>query len=154
LPKENEIKPEPMEEEKLNDKLIRIADALTLGKKDITPKDEVPDEVACVQNFCEVMNMVIRFPRLDNTKRLLDELKADPRFEATLDFNEATIIVNATGTGNGRLKGHCGYIGTSQDIISGNSYNGIWEYNYTIQKWNDRFRVKGGMQTYLFRLKE
>ena len=148
--------PEPIPEpvENLNTKLIRIADALTLLNKDITPNDETPDEVACVQNFCEVMNKVITFPKLEHTAELLKELKRNPKFEGTLDFNEASIIVNATGTGNGTLRGHCGYIGTNNGIISGNSFNGKWEYNYTIGTWKARFRIRGGMPVYLFKFKD
>lgn len=148
--------PEPIEEpkEKLNDKLVRIADALTLLKTDITPKDKIPDEVACVENVCEVINKIVPFPILSYTPDFVRELKKDTRFEATLDFNEATIIVCATGTGNGTMRGHCGIIGTGKDIISNNSKTGIWEYNYTIETWKQRFRIKGGMPILLFKLKE
>lgn len=152
---EETIKP-IMEEsnEKLNDKLVRIADALTLLKTDITPEDRVPDEVACVENVCEVINKVIPFPILYYTPDFVRELKNDPRFEATLDFNEATIIVCATGTGNGTMRGHCGIIGIGKKIISNNSKTGRWEYNYDIESWKQKFRIKGGMPILLFRLKE
>lgn len=140
-------------EENLNEKLVRIADALTLLNVDITPKDEVNDEVACIQNMCEVLNKVIKFPRLTYSPDLVRELKNDKIFEGTLDFNEATIIVSATGTGNGTIRGHAGIIGTNNEIISGNSFNGKWEYNYTIDTWKARYRVKGGMPILLFKFK-
>ena len=146
--------PEPIPEENRNSKLIRIADALTLLNIDVTPEDKTPDEVACVESFCEVMNKVIPFPRLTYTPDLVRELKRDERFEATLDFNEASIIVSATGTGNGTMKGHCGIVGTNNEIISNNSNTGKWEYNYTINSWVARYRTKGGMPVLLFKFRD
>lgn len=147
--------PEPKEvimEEPLNSKLIRIADALTKLNIDVTPDDKIPDEVACVESLCEVLNKVISFPKLSYTPDLVRELKKHPRVQGTLDFNEASIIVCATGSGNGTMRGHCGVVGTNKEIISNNSKTGIWEYNYTIDSWVARFRNKGGMAILLFKL--
>lgn len=151
-PKPIETMPEP--EENKNSKLVRIADALTLLNIDVTPEDKIPDEVACVEALCEVMNKVCYFPRLTYTPDLVRELKKDERFEGTLDFNEATIIVSPTGTGNGTVVGHCGVIGTNNEIISNNSKTGKWEYNYNIDTWKARYKTKGGLQILLFRFKD
>lgn len=152
--------PEPIPEpvESMNNKFIRIADAITKlndGKGiDVTPEDKIPDEVACVESFCEVMSKVCYFPRLTYTPDLVRELKRDDRFEGTLDFNEATIIVSPTGTGNGTVVGHCGVIGTNNEIISNNSKTGKWEYNYNIDTWKARYKTKGGLQILLFRFRD
>ena len=134
------------------EKLYRIADVLAQLEEDITPEDLTEDEVACVENLCEVINRVVEFPRLKYTPYLVTELKEDPRFKGTLDCKEGYIIVNATESGNGTVRGHCGVIGKGGKIMSGNSYNGKWEYNYTLDSWKQNFRIEGGMVTWVFRL--
>lgn len=157
-PSKDPIKPmpEPIPEpiENLNSKLVRIADALTLLNIDVTPKDKIPDEVACSESLCEVINKVCKFPIIPYTPDLVRTLKLDSRFEGTLDFNEATIIVSPTGTGNGSIVGHCGVIGTNNEIISNNSRTGKWEYNFTIDSWKARYSTKGGLKLLLFRFKD
>ena len=141
---------EPIESN--NDKLYRIADALAQLEKDITPEDAIDDEVACVQNLCEVINQVVDFPKLAYTPYLVTALKEDSRFKGTLDLKAGHIIVNATESGNGAVRGHTGILGKDEKIMSGNSYNGKWEYNYDIESWTNRFRRKGEMPTLVFKL--
>lgn len=147
------IKPMNNEEKKeLNaDKLLRIADAFAskVPKVDITPTDEIPDDVACVSNLCELINEVVDFPRLTYTPTLVKEFKQDPRFKAKLDIEPGDILVNAT---MGNNIGHCGIVGKNGKVMSGNSKTGNWEYNYTIDSWKKYFKIQKGLPTQVFRL--
>lgn len=151
------IKPleKPMQhEETRNEKLVRIADALAQLNIDVTPEDHIPDEVACVESVCEVINKVVPFPKETHTYYFLKELERNLLFEEVYKFSDATIIVSATDTGNGTMKGHTGIIGKDGQIINNNSLTGIWGYSYSEKTWNARFKVKGGMPTRLFRFKK
>lgn len=130
--------------------LLRVAKE-HLGK-DVTPRDNVPDVVACAESLSNVLKSLDKdFPILPYTPDLLRELKRNPHYEGTLDLEPGNIIINATGTGNGRIPGHCGIILEGAKIASNTSKTGLWEANFTIESWKARYRVFGGMPTYVFK---
>jgi hypothetical protein len=120
---------------------------------DITPKDTVPDEFACVEQLWTVLNTVHPFPYVTYTPRLVEELKKSEYWVGTLDLNKGNIIVNATGTGNGSVVGHCGFIWDNGKIVSNNSKTGKMDTYYNFETWKQRYRIKGGMPTLIFKLK-
>ncbi len=119
---------------------------------DVTPLDRVNDELACVTSVTAILNHVVKFPRMSYTPYFVRELKRDKRFKGVMDIKVGDIMVNATGTGNGTIRGHCGIVGENGKIMSNDSYSGIWKYYYTIDSWKARYRVGGGMPTLVFRL--
>jgi hypothetical protein len=141
--------PEKPVEKTLKEKLLEAIEA-SIGF-DVTPKDEVPDEVACVSSLCAVLRKVMDFPKLTYTPDLLNYLKKDKRFKSTLELKEGSILVNATGTGNGSMRGHCGFVRLDR-VVSNNSFTGKMDTYYTLHSWKEKFRIKGGMTTWVFEL--
>lgn len=60
------------------------------------------------------------------------------------------IIMSATGTGNGKIRGHCGVVGKNT-IMSNNSATGKWDYQWTLKKWLDYYQTYGGIPTRYYR---
>ena len=143
---------DPIEENREDSSREKILAAAqdALGK-DITPHDNVPDEVACAESLCKLIQTVDpTFPMLPYTLDLLNEFKRNPKYKATLDIKPGNLIINASTTGNGKIRGHCGVLMGNDRISSNTSANGRWEDNYSIKKWNERFRYYGGMPTRVF----
>lgn len=113
----------------------------------------VPNDLACVIQVCKVLQKIMDFPDLTYTPVLVKTLKNDRRFEGTLDLDIGNIIVNATGTGNGSIIGHTGFIWKDNKIVSNNSLTGKMDTYFNIKSWKQRYRIKGNMPTLLFRLK-
>jgi len=113
----------------------------------------VSNDLACVIQLCKVLQKVMDFPDLTYTPVLVRTLKAENRFASTLDLDVGNIIVNATGTGNNTIIGHTGFIWKDNKIVSNNSLTGKMDTFYDIESWKQRYRIKGGMPTLLFRLK-
>ncbi len=142
---------QPLDESN-SEKLYKVAIA-SVGK-DVTPNDEIIDDVACVTNVCYFLRQVVAdLPNLAYTPYFLDYLKKDNRFELTNEVSPGHIILSATGTGNGTIRGHTGIISKNEKIMSGNSTTGRWEENFTLSSWDKRYRVGGGMKTWIFRIK-
>ena len=144
----------PIKMETNTEKIIRIAEKY-IGKdvsEEILGKDSVSDSVGCVETITLLLREVLLdFPVLTYTPTLVSQLKKDSRFAGTLELNVGNIIVNATGTGNGTLKGHAGLIWKDGKIISNNSFTGKLEINYTLESWKQRFRIRGGMPTQVYK---
>lgn len=91
-----------------------------------------------------------------STYRMIKALKNTPSRFKPVSYREAKrgdIIISPTGYGSGELKnGHVGIISDDWKIMSNNSYNGLWEENYTWDSWVDRYRKKGGFPVYLFQI--
>jgi hypothetical protein len=135
--------------------LLKSAIEKYLGKdvsEEILKRDIVSDNVACVETVCLVLREFMEFPLLTYTPTLVSHLKKDKNFEGTLEIEPLSIIVNATGSGNGSMPGHAGFIWFDDKIASNNSDNGKLELRYTIDSWRKKFRIEGGMPTLVFRL--
>lgn len=65
-------------------------------------------------------------------------------------------IIAATGTSSivntPITHGHCGVV-AKYGVCSNNSLTGLWDENYTLQTWKQRYEVQGGYQTRYFRTK-
>lgn len=62
------------------------------------------------------------------------------------------IIISATGTGSGRVRGHCGIMG-KHCVMSNNSQSGNWDEHWDAQSWTEYYERYGGIPTRYFRLK-
>ena len=128
---------------------------LTLSEEyentDPSPADKVDDVVACVDSLTNVIiRLYPNFPKSYYTPILLADLKKSPFFKETSKAESGSVILNATGTGNGTLRGHCGVIGRNGRIRSNDSRTGLWTDYYTIETWQQRYRLTGGMPTHIF----
>lgn len=146
--KNNNMPPIPQTPKKT---LLEIA-KLNMGK-DVTPKDNVPDEVACAEVVSTLIQKVIpEFKIIPSTLDLLNEFRKNKNFKQTEELQPGSIIINATGTGNGSMRGHVGIIMENNNIASNNSFTGVFHQNYIVKSWVDRFKKKGGMPTRVFKI--
>lgn len=141
------IKDIPMEN--LKDKFIKIVlDALDT---EITPQDNVPDEVACAEVVSTLIQKVFPdFPILPSTYELFSKLKLDKRFKATLTPERGCIVVSPR---TASVYGHAGVFITDERIASNNSagpLKGQFTGNFTWDTWIKEFIHKRGLRTFIF----
>lgn len=143
------IKPIENSMETNQEKLIKVAiDALDT---DVTPQDNIPDEVACSEVVSTLINRVFPdFPILGSTADLFQRLKIDKRFKAVLTPQRGTIIVTPRTT---EKTGHTGIYIADDRIASNNSLGklkGKFTGNYSWNGWVNEFVVKKGLRVILF----
>lgn len=119
---------------------------------DVSPSDNAPDDLACVESLCQILGKVgIETPKTLSTLTFYNWLKKSPRFIQTTENKVGNIIISPTGKGNGSIPhGHTGILGESGWILSNDSATGMWLENYTLQSWIARYRTKGGYPIYYF----
>lgn len=135
-------------------KLASMATSL-LGV-DVTPLDEVSDDVACATSVNAVF--LKTFGKYIGGGASTEEMRAilvsDSRFQK-IDVPEAgCIIISATGLGKNPAMPH-GHVGIVLDInrvASNNSANGIWDVHYSVQTWRDRYEIIGKYPVEFFRV--
>lgn len=123
--------------------------------RDITPEDNVPDEVACAESVSVLIKKIDNnFPIIPHTMNLYKTLNSSPSFEPTLDLEAGNIIISPTGhwRSNGKIRGHVGVITENGNIASNNSYTGNFEENYTISSWVKRYRGIGNYPLFVFKM--
>lgn len=122
---------------------------------DVSPNDTAPDELGCVDSVSSLIRKIfpdLNFPSLYHTARLFAYLEKSPSFKPVDKPLPGDIVLNVTGTGNGRVKhGHTGVCGYKW-IMSNDSRTGLWLANYTYPAWKAAFESKGGMVTYYYRI--
>lgn len=127
---------------------------------DVSPDDIAHDFLGCMESVSQIVRKAfpeINFPVILSTREAYTYFKNSPNFHETGVARKGTIILNVTGTGNGKVaNGHVGICGKnlapdgSVYIMSNNSYTGKWDAFYTLKKWNRYFRDLGGMSTHFF----
>lgn len=133
----------------LQNRLYDVA-AAALGH-DVTPHDNVPDEVACAESVTELLSRVVKFPIIPGTYTLNERLRKDTRFVRLMkNPGPGAIIISPTGSGNGKIRGHVGIVGESGLIYSNDSRTGWWVLNYTIESWEKRWDEYGEMPIYYY----
>lgn len=142
--------PQPLPEPSIREKIYKEA-RKSLGI-DVSPSDSAPDDLACVESLCQVLKKVgIEVPPTLSTLTFYTWLKKSPKFIQTTENKPGNIIISPTGKGNGSIPhGHVGILGEAGWILSNDSATGMWLENYTLQKWVDRFRTKGGYPILFF----
>lgn len=123
--------------------------------QDISPRDIAPDNLACVESLCKIIQKAcpeLQFPTLLSTRSLFEYLERSVSFTPVESPLYGDIILSVTGSGNGTVAhGHCGIYGKKW-IMSNDSRTGSWEANYLPESWERYFRGRGGMQTLYYRL--
>lgn len=126
---------------------------MTIGK-DASPLDFVTDELGCAESVSNLIRKVIKFPIITGTWTLNHKLETDPRFKGATENNgRGTIIICATGTGNGKIRGHVGILGDNGTIMSSRSSDGIWGIYYTVGTWVKRWKSFGGFRVHYYIIK-
>lgn len=122
--------------------------------KDASPSDRASDDVACAESVSEIIRAVFPdFPIVTGTYTLWVILKDDKRFRKVTIPMPGTIIISPTGTARKQsFPGHVGIFGFRNTIMSNTSRTGIFEENYTLQSWIDRYQNKGTYPIYFFDL--
>ncbi len=134
-------------EEPSKRELLALEAKKWLGK-DVTPQDNVPDGVACVEVLVKVAEPI--YPELKGltyTPVLHSVLKMSPKFKATLTPSRGSIIVSPT---EGDNVGHCGIFLSDTEIASNSSKTGRFEKNYTFDSWIHYFRLNKGLHAYIY----
>lgn len=153
-----EVVEEILIEEPTPRELLYEVSKASLGM-DLTPKDEIPDSVACVAQIQEVLRRTFgtyvgKGAALYNTRAFLNALVEDSSFLRVDEPLYGDIVVCATGTSvkpnSGVVYGHCGIVGKTH-WMSNSSHNGLWEANYTKDSWIAYFHTKGGYPVHYFR---
>lgn len=128
---------------------------------ELTPKDEVPDMVACVQNLQEVVRKTTGSylgtgGALSSTlsfKNFMLTYKSAKRIEWGQEL-PGDIVVFATGEDNRKhrgVRGHCFVVGKTH-WMNHDSYTGLWAPSKTRQNVQDYWVTYCGFPPYVFRL--
>lgn len=119
--------------------------------KDASPSDKAPEELACAESVCSILQKAgVDIPLLISTIELKKWLTKSKLFKATTESKPGNIIISPTGEGNGAIPhGHTG-IFSDKWIMSNDSKVGMWLENYTIDGWVKKFRTQGGYPIYYF----
>lgn len=132
--------------------------AMTYTGKDVTPKDEVPDDVACAETvdtlYYKTFGEYISGGISVSTTVLKNEmLFTSSKFQRVPSFEKYAILVYPTGEGNGRLaNGHIFICGDSGKLYSNTSATGKFEQNYNLFTAKYRYETIGGFKPFYFRL--
>lgn len=123
--------------------LMEIAEE-NIGK-DVTPKDEVPDEVACAETVSTILRMKYSdFPMIVSTSTMDKALRSNlSNWVMVYEPQAGDLIISPT---EGKKIGHVGIVMENNLVASNNSFGvnaGKFTKNYTIQKWNDYYKGKG-----------
>lgn len=120
---------------------------------DPTPKDEQPDEFACVHSLTTIVKQLLPdFKVIVYTPDLVIQLQNDNRFKEVLEFKPGNIIISATSTGNGTIVGHTGIISNNGKVLSNSSATGLWFDKFDLMSWIERYSRRGQLALYVFEL--
>jgi hypothetical protein len=120
---------------------------------DVTPLDEVVDDVACAHSLTTLMKIAYpETPIMTGTATLYEWLLKQATWKKVDVPEPSDIIISPTGYGRGI--GHCGVIMENDIIASNNSYGvyaGKFTENYTLTSWNRRYGEKQSLPITYFR---
>lgn len=124
---------------------------------DLTPKDEVPDFVACVAQFQALHfktfgRYVGTGAALVNTRHLRNALQNDAEYEQIEweDAKPGDVCVYASDESPVVKHGHVFVVGKNY-WMSNNSYSGAWEAHKTRQQVQDYYMTYARFVPYVFR---
>ena len=125
---------------------------------DVTPKDKVDDDVAC----CETIDTLLYKTFGEymagstitiSTTKALEIMSISPKFLEIQKPIKGSILVYATGTGNGYLSnGHIFASNGAGLLYSNSSYTGLFQQNYTDFTAKYRYETLGGFKPHYFML--
>lgn len=140
------------------DRLYKVAFA-SIGI-DVSPDDVADDRLGCMESVSQILKQAfpeLNFPLIVSTREAFMYFASSPSFREIGTPKKGAIIINVTGTGNGKVgNGHVGICGKNLakdgtvNIMSNNSNTGKWDVFYSLTRWNKYYRDLGGMPTHFF----
>lgn len=124
---------------------------------DASPNDIAPDEFGCAETVDTIhykaLGAYIGSSVTLSTNVMYKLLKSSNKWQLEAIPEPGDIIISPTGYGtNPQMpNGHVGYVSANDKIMSNNSYTGLFEENYTLDTWHERYVIKGGYPIYFFR---
>lgn len=124
--------------------------------KEASPLDRVEDIVACVESVTEVLTQAGVFPSIETGTWTFYQKLARSKKWVLVDTPQASdIIISPTGMSkygkNAPFSGHVGIMGDNGIIMSNDSYTGLWQTNYNLKSWRNRYEKRGGYPVHFFR---
>jgi len=144
------VLPEPNKVPMIIEKLYQAAKD-SLGQH-MTMNNAIPISVGCAQAVSAVLHKAgIKVPAygISGTYELLTWLKNNPNFKEVDTQDPGTIIVSATGTGNGKIRGHTGILGEN-GIMSNESQSGLFREQWDMQAWDNYYTRYGAIPKHYF----
>ncbi len=115
--------------------------------------DAVPWAVGCAEAVSKLLQefgvMGIPARGIEGTAVLLDFLSKSAQFQEIYTYTPGAIILSATGSGNGKIRGHVGVCGNTA-IMSNNSETGKWDTQWNIDRWEAYYGGYGAIPTRYF----
>lgn len=123
---------------------------------DVSPRDGAPDIVGCAETASEIIRKIDpTFPIILGTWTLWEELDRNSKFKKVVVPEPGVLLISPTGTSKNpkvAFPGHVGFFLDGKKIASNSSANGLFEQNYTLETWRDRWEKKGGYPIYCYKL--
>lgn len=145
--------------------LYEVVQSFVNKKIDVTPRDIVPDGVACAEVFMAIERAA--FPNSDfkpsNPNSTLYVRKAlrdrTDLWKQVYIPAPGDAVVSPTGYGMKKNPdgtpviphGHIGYMLLNGRIASNTSKTGLFEDNYSLESWKERWVVRGGYPMEFYR---
>lgn len=115
--------------------------------------EAVPWGVGCAEAVSWLLKHfgVLNLPAggIEGTASLQAFLIDNPQFQEIYTYTPGAILVAATGTGNGKIRGHTGVCGHTS-IMSNNSETGRWDTQWNEERWVAYYEGYGGFKTRYF----
>lgn len=122
---------------------------------DVTPQDEVKDEVACASTVSTLLKEVYpEVPHITGTWTLNEYLKTSPNWKIVNEYEPECVVIAPTGTGRMNTVGHTGIVMDDGTIASNNSFGlnaGKFTKNYTPQIWEKKYVDFQKMQNFIYK---
>ena len=88
-----------------------------------------------------------------STYNMFMSLKNPLRFQRVFIPDLGCIIISPTGFGNNNISnGHVGIVSSDNKIMSNTSKGGLWKENFTMQSWEERYKIQGGYPIYFYKI--
>lgn len=134
---------------------LQLADyARSCLEQHLTLDESVPWGVGCAEAISKVLQDFgitgIPMKGFPGTVGIGAFLRGSSEFRATTIMLPGVVILEETGTGNGKIRGHIGIVLDATTIASNNSETGKFSTQWTIQRWDDYYRKFGGIPPQLF----
>lgn len=140
------LKPTPMPTQTKAEQLYALSKGL-LGQH-LSLNEAVPWMVGCAEAVSDLLHRfnVTGIPPkgIEGTAALQIFLSKSPQFQEIYTYTTGAIIISATGTGNGKCRGHVGVCGFNS-IMSNNSESGRWDTVWDITRWTYYYHTYGGI---------
>jgi hypothetical protein len=121
--------------------------------KDVTPKDNTPDEVACVDTGSTILKEVYPHVPHEVSTIVMDTWLSRPEngFRRVFEPEPEAIIISPT---RGSKIGHMGFVMDDDTIASNTSFGihkGEFIKNYTYTSWRNYYQNKLGLEIHLYK---